>query len=219
MRHARLIALLLGSAALTPAAAQDTAAPPAEVPTVPVPVTPVLLIPVLEPVVPCCVPTLAGELRSPHEQLAFAYNKFAALRDGALKIVRSAEDAPWELYDLAADPAEAKNLAAARTRDVTRLNAAFQTWLADVKRDASPLHLALSVAEPGFRLTRKRSLGNLREFCAKLSQLARSAAPIGAECCRLCRCRHRSFSAHGAIPRANCKPNQAPPGAVAGRVA
>jgi dipeptidyl aminopeptidase/acylaminoacyl peptidase len=37
MRHARLIALLLGSAALTPAAAQDTAAPPAEVPTVPVP--------------------------------------------------------------------------------------------------------------------------------------------------------------------------------------
>ncbi len=37
MRHARLIALLLGSAALTPVAAQDTAAPPAEVPTVPVP--------------------------------------------------------------------------------------------------------------------------------------------------------------------------------------
>jgi len=37
MRHARLIALLLGSAALAPAAAQDTAAPPAVVPTVPVP--------------------------------------------------------------------------------------------------------------------------------------------------------------------------------------
>ena len=37
MRHARLITLLLGSAALTPAAAQDTAAPPAEVPAVPLP--------------------------------------------------------------------------------------------------------------------------------------------------------------------------------------
>lgn len=83
------------------------------------------------------LPALAGKSASPHERLIFTYAKSAALREGTLKLVRSAESKPWELYDLANDPAESRNLASERTGDVARLDAAFQTWLTDVKRDAS----------------------------------------------------------------------------------
>jgi arylsulfatase A-like enzyme len=84
------------------------------------------------------LPTLAGTAKSPHAQLAFAYDKGSGLREGTLKIVRPGADRPWELYDLAADRGETNNLAAARPSDVKRLEAAYQRWLADVKVDASP---------------------------------------------------------------------------------
>ncbi|MBI4625716.1 MAG: sulfatase-like hydrolase/transferase [Verrucomicrobia bacterium] len=83
------------------------------------------------------LPTLAGVAKSPHQRIAFAYDKGTALREGSLKIVRHGGQSPWEFYDLAQDPGEARNLAAARPADVARLEAMFQTWLADVKRDAS----------------------------------------------------------------------------------
>jgi arylsulfatase A-like enzyme len=82
--------------------------------------------------------TLAGTAKSPHERLAFAYDKCSALREGSLKIVRPASDRPWELYDLSSDLVESKNLASTRPADVARLDAAYQSWLVDVKRDASP---------------------------------------------------------------------------------
>ncbi|MEQ1861988.1 MAG: sulfatase-like hydrolase/transferase [Chthoniobacteraceae bacterium] len=84
------------------------------------------------------LPALAGKADSPHERLAFTYGRNAAMREGPLKIVRGTETKPWELYDLSADPSEKRNLAADRAGDVTRLDATFQAWLADVKRDASP---------------------------------------------------------------------------------
>ena len=84
------------------------------------------------------LPALAGRAASPHARLGFAYAGTAALREGPLKIVRPAATAPWELYDLAADPAEARNLAATRPTDATRLVAAHAAWLRDLERDASP---------------------------------------------------------------------------------
>ncbi|MBI5829918.1 MAG: hypothetical protein HZB20_10365, partial [Chloroflexi bacterium] len=83
------------------------------------------------------LPALAGEAKSPHERLVFNYGPASGLREGFLKIVRPSAKKPWELYDLAQDPAESRNLAAERASDVARLDAAFQDWLADVKRDAS----------------------------------------------------------------------------------
>jgi len=84
------------------------------------------------------LPALTGAAGSPHRSLVFEYGKACALRDGTLKIVRSAATKPWELYDLAADPDESTNVADTRPADVARLDAAFDAWVADVKRDASP---------------------------------------------------------------------------------
>lgn len=83
------------------------------------------------------LPSLTGAAKSPHEQLVFTIGNLAALRSGSLKIVRGAANKPWELYDLATDPGEKRNLAAERPEDVVRLDAAFQKWLTDVTLDAS----------------------------------------------------------------------------------
>ncbi len=84
------------------------------------------------------LPTLAGRAPSPHARLAFAYAGTSGLREGPLKIVRPAAAAPWELYDLAVDPAESRDLAAARPADLARLAAAFDTWRDSARKDASP---------------------------------------------------------------------------------
>jgi arylsulfatase A-like enzyme len=83
------------------------------------------------------IASLAGEAPSPHERLVFTYAKSAALREGALKIIRGKADQPWELYDLDRDPGESKNLAAERVGDVKRLDAEYQAWLGEVHKDAS----------------------------------------------------------------------------------
>lgn len=84
------------------------------------------------------LPVLADGAKSPHRQLAFAYNNGTALRQGSLKIVRHAPQQTWELYDLAVDLGEKHDLAASRPNDVARLDAAFTAWMSDVHRDASP---------------------------------------------------------------------------------
>jgi arylsulfatase A len=84
------------------------------------------------------LPALATDAPSPHRELAFAYARGTALRQADLKIVRHDAKKPWELYDLAVDPGETRDLAGARPADVTRLAAAYEAWAADVRRDASP---------------------------------------------------------------------------------
>jgi arylsulfatase A-like enzyme len=83
------------------------------------------------------LPALSGTSASPHERLVFTYRMASAVREGPLKIIRSAPAQPWELYDLVQDPGESVNLASDRPADVARLDAAYQSWLADVRRDAS----------------------------------------------------------------------------------
>jgi arylsulfatase A-like enzyme len=84
------------------------------------------------------LPALAAGAKSPHPRLGFAYGQGAALREGLLKVVRPVAPSPWELYDLADDVGERRNLAAARPEEVTRLAGVFAAWEADVQRDASP---------------------------------------------------------------------------------
>ena len=83
------------------------------------------------------LPPWRGKRNHRTSALVFTYGKSAALREGTLKIIRGKADQPWELYDLASDPGETKNLAAERADDVKRLDAKFQEWLVDVKHDAS----------------------------------------------------------------------------------
>lgn len=83
------------------------------------------------------LPALTGKAKSPHQRLVFNFGSAFGMREGSLKLVRPRAKQPWELYDLAADLGESKDLAAERAADVAHLDAAFQDWLADVKRDAS----------------------------------------------------------------------------------
>ena len=84
-----------------------------------------------------CEAALTGAAGSPHERLFFHLGVTSAVREGDLKIIRTKTTTPWELYDLAADPGEKKNLAAARPDEVARLAATFTQWQSDVKKDAS----------------------------------------------------------------------------------
>ncbi len=96
------------------------------------------------------LPALTGESGSPHSRLAFSYGGSDGLREGSLKIVRPKPAAPWELYDLAADPGETTDLARGRRADVDRLTSRFRDWLVDVKRDASePVpYVSKAIAQP-----------------------------------------------------------------------
>ena len=83
------------------------------------------------------LPVLAGKAKSPHEELVFFVRRAGALWNRGLKIVRETPTEPWELYDLHADPTESKNLAVQRPKDVARLNARYEAWLQELKKDAS----------------------------------------------------------------------------------
>jgi arylsulfatase A-like enzyme len=83
------------------------------------------------------LPALTGEARSPHAHLVSYLGGRAALREGRWKIVRPEAKAPWELYDLVANPIESNDLATRQPAELGRLIALFDAWEADVKRDAS----------------------------------------------------------------------------------
>jgi arylsulfatase A-like enzyme len=72
--------------------------------------------------------TLAGEARSPHDYLFFEFRKWSAARSGRWKIVRSQPDATFELYDLATDWGEIRNVAKENPEIVSRLTRAFEKW-------------------------------------------------------------------------------------------
>ena len=83
------------------------------------------------------LPTLAGKKTSPHEMLAWIWkqspNTWQALRKDDWKIVRRSETEPWELYDLARDVSESKNLATEKARVVQDLSKQFDRWRKEMR--------------------------------------------------------------------------------------
>jgi arylsulfatase A-like enzyme len=63
----------------------------------------------------------AGRKQVQHDYLYWELAGWTAIRQGDWRAVRPKPDAPWELYDLATDPSEAKDLAAATPEILARL--------------------------------------------------------------------------------------------------
>ncbi|MCX7819514.1 MAG: arylsulfatase [Kiritimatiellae bacterium] len=96
------------------------------------------------------VPVLRGDGEPLHEAVWFCHEGHRALRMGDWKIVASRGD-PWELYNLAEDRGETRNLAA---RDPRRLEAMVAKWNAIAEeirqlanRDAAPAATFSSVKD------------------------------------------------------------------------
>jgi arylsulfatase len=73
------------------------------------------------------VPVLDGKRREPHPQLCWEHQGNRALRQGNLKLV-SRKPEKWELYDVADDRTELKNLAEKYPAKVKEMDAAYQLW-------------------------------------------------------------------------------------------
>ena len=76
--------------------------------------------------------TLAGKAPSPHDFLFWQYGRASAVRDGRHKLVRTTPKKPFELYDLAVDAGESKDLAAEKPQIAARLKRRFEQWIATV---------------------------------------------------------------------------------------
>ncbi|MEY2880571.1 MAG: Arylsulfatase, partial [Verrucomicrobiota bacterium] len=79
------------------------------------------------------VPAFAKDVTVPHDYLWWEHEGNRALRAGDWKLV-ALKDAPWELYDLATDRAESKNLAAARPEKVRELAAQWERHMEETKK-------------------------------------------------------------------------------------
>jgi arylsulfatase A-like enzyme len=69
------------------------------------------------------LPTLLGKAQEAAPAHAWEYRAGQAVRAGPLKILRTKRDAPWQLFDLAADRGESRDLAAERPDEVARIAA------------------------------------------------------------------------------------------------
>jgi arylsulfatase A-like enzyme len=86
------------------------------------------------------LPALKGKAASPHRALHWVWNQgknqqWQAMREGTYKLLRSADNAPWELYDLAQDIGEQRDLAASQPATVKELVQHFDQWRAEVGSD------------------------------------------------------------------------------------
>lgn len=72
-------------------------------------------------------PIFRGEQRTGHEALYWEHFGARAVRAGDWKLV-ARKDGPWELYHLAQDQTETRNLAKAHPDKVQRLSAAWEAW-------------------------------------------------------------------------------------------
>jgi len=79
------------------------------------------------------IATLAGDSPSPHQALHWVWapgvsEQWQGMREGNFKIVRSSNQAPWELYDLTNDPGESNDLAKKRPDLLKTLAGNFERW-------------------------------------------------------------------------------------------
>lgn len=72
---------------------------------------------------------LEGGASPPARAMFWRYRGFSAARSGRYKILRTAEDEPFRLFDLENDVAETQDLAAEKPRVLARLQASFAKWL------------------------------------------------------------------------------------------
>ncbi len=72
------------------------------------------------------LPAFKGEPIARTKPLFFQFGRGSAVRNGPRKLVRMG--ATWELYDLAADRNELRDLAAKRPELVKQMNAAWLAW-------------------------------------------------------------------------------------------
>jgi arylsulfatase A len=84
--------------------------------------------------------TLAGEAPSPHSALHWVWNQgrnqqWRAMREGPYKIIRRADNEPWQLYDLRTDIGETNDLAEAQPERLRELAGRFEEWRNSVKSD------------------------------------------------------------------------------------
>jgi arylsulfatase A-like enzyme len=79
---------------------------------------------------------IAGEFRYSYSEAGERPHYFRSVQDGSWKLIegfgrrgaRRAVPRGWELYDLAADPGETRNLASTRTAELRRMRAALLRW-------------------------------------------------------------------------------------------
>ncbi len=86
------------------------------------------------------LPALQGKAASPHRALYWIWKQgrnqqWRGLREGNDKLLRPADDAPWELYDLAKDIGERQDLAGSQPARVEELIQHFDRWRAEVGTD------------------------------------------------------------------------------------
>ena len=75
------------------------------------------------------LPHLTGQTQAaPHERLFWKEQARGAIREGRYKLLTGEKNAKRELYDLDADLAETKNIAAGNPDVVQRLDARWQAW-------------------------------------------------------------------------------------------
>src|SRR5262249_47006582 len=75
------------------------------------------------------LPHLKGETKAPpHEALYWRFGKQMAIRKGDWKLVRHNKSEGLELYNLAEDVGEKKDLAAAQPAKLKELKAAWDKW-------------------------------------------------------------------------------------------
>jgi arylsulfatase/uncharacterized sulfatase len=93
--------------------------------------------PVATPTGHSLLPVLRGEtarVRAPGETLGYELAGNAALFRDDLKLVRNRPpvgDGRWRLFDIAADPGETQDLAAARPQDYAAMQVAWERWARD----------------------------------------------------------------------------------------
>jgi arylsulfatase A-like enzyme len=73
------------------------------------------------------LPILQGETREQHERLFWRNAHGKAVKEGDWKLVRQDRE-PWELYDIANDPAELNDLAAEHPEQAKRLERLWNEW-------------------------------------------------------------------------------------------
>jgi arylsulfatase A-like enzyme len=80
------------------------------------------------------LPVLTGKSKNPpHERLYWRFGERAAMRDGDWKLVRI-QGGPDQLYNLKSDVSESRDMAAAEPERLKTMQAAFETWNAQLAK-------------------------------------------------------------------------------------